>query len=302
MNVFHDTKRIFKCNDCDTSFVSQYKFQIHSEKHTKKSPVACDICGRIFYRLTPLKRHLQEVHNHQKFSCSQCDSSFAREEKLDKHKQSHTDKDSYQCQYCDRFFLTNSLLQIHLDSHAKNRELQCNECKKTFTSKRGLSVHMRKHYQKSSTKQNIEDPTIIHSSSNVQSCSINKAISHSHTSQLQQRSIIPEAAFNGIQFKNPKYDCYINAALNCLFSSNYLRNKIINADTDNDHVKTLQRIIQGEGVQHIQKELKGINDFFGNDAQHDSQEFLLQLIDIINDNVSDFSCNYDIKCVTSLEC
>lgn len=40
----------------------------------------------------------------------------------------------------------------------------------------------------------------------------------------------------------------------------------MNAEADNDVVKTLRRIIQGEGVQTSQKFLKKIHKVFNNDS------------------------------------
>merc|ERR1712240_183735 len=179
---------------------------------------------------------------------------------------SHIDKDIYECQLCDSSFLSKLLLDNHIVTHEIGNKFKCNECDQSYRTKKGLSKHMRIH------------KTVYLTSTGT------------------------DKSFEGIQFNNPNNDCYINAAINCFFSSHNLMNKIKNADTDNIHVKTLQRIIQGEGVQYIQKYLKQIHESFKDEEQHDTQEFLIQLIDIIKPNVPNSFSDYNIHSDTFLEC
>lgn len=82
----------FKCDNCQSKFISKYELKRHLLTHGSK-PASCHLCGLQLSRQAHVKRHIQAVHEGVKpFSCTGCSAKFAQKCDLDKHKIKHEKK------------------------------------------------------------------------------------------------------------------------------------------------------------------------------------------------------------------
>ena len=299
----HMAKRTFACLECGLNFTTETHLKRHADSHTKSTSLCCDKCGKEFTRTTPLKRHLQEDHGKQKFSCNECDTSFSRSERLVIHKKSHKDIDMYQCDDCNSCFLTKLLLDKHREKHEKNNQVTCDVCNQSFKGKHGLSIHQRVHYKKSTinNKRYVSNVT-KKAAIPVQTVSGENLNSNIRILNTLQASDSSSTTCRPVEFVNESNDCYVNAALNALLSSQNILNKIKYSKADTFEVNILQNIIQGKGVQSIQRILKQIDIYFDNVFQRDSHEFFTKLINNIGESIPEIFPMFTIYTDSVREC
>ena len=146
--VKNNEKKLFKCDQCDFSFVSEQVLKTHSkrkhtnaviEKEMESFPKMCSLCEKQFDCEITLKRHMK-THSYKQieYRCEECDflgaTPFTMEVHLGK---SHSDK--FECGLCE--FVAKDLET--LDMHLFTCEIyQCEECEKRFKNIKDIKEHL----------------------------------------------------------------------------------------------------------------------------------------------------------------
>lgn len=82
--------RIFKCNQCPSTFSQQFNLNKHVRAvHERRRPFQCDVCLARFQQKSHRTMHHLAVHEKlRQFSCDQCSASFSWRGVLKKHRKS----------------------------------------------------------------------------------------------------------------------------------------------------------------------------------------------------------------------
>lgn len=95
----HHTKRTIKCNACDKTFVDKSMLDEHiSNKHSMRADksLECTICKKVYNRSSRLRKHMTTHERMQKCAvliCDPCAMAFASIDEIDEHFQRAHDDD-----------------------------------------------------------------------------------------------------------------------------------------------------------------------------------------------------------------
>ncbi|XP_059619175.1 transcription factor grauzone-like [Phlebotomus argentipes] len=175
-------EHIFKCPKCPLSFMTEFRFKMHSyvhcreedkshfcpdcgkafaikgnlkihirQMHTKDYYHVCETCARTFKNKDMLLRHMK-LHTGEKietFPCTLCGHRFSHKSKLKLHMKRHIENESgkiFRCAICDKESPNSLALQAHVKyTHIVERKHKCNLCKKSFKKPVNLREHMATH-------------------------------------------------------------------------------------------------------------------------------------------------------------
>lgn len=144
-----ETKKSYKCPECDQSFSDSSYLVWHQKTHVGKKKCKCDDRRKIF--------------NHRS--------------NLRAHRRNHTGKKPYKCTQCGRSFRQPSHLSQHRKTHLKEKIHRYGICGRGFTQLRGLSQHQKTHTATKAgdkyvgQKTNLALPEEKHRSAAQQLCS-----------------------------------------------------------------------------------------------------------------------------------
>ncbi|XP_064635468.1 zinc finger protein 585A-like [Lineus longissimus] len=145
-------KNLYKCEDCDKSFVNKVYLEGHQRRHTGEKPFACDLCDKAFYRNEGLKAHKIKAHGigtplEKLFQCKDCDKSYTNKNYLEVHRRKHTGERPFKCDLCEKAFHRKDLLHDHkFRAHGDcTASYKCHMCEKHFLRKAYLKEHERVH-------------------------------------------------------------------------------------------------------------------------------------------------------------
>ena len=151
----HGEDRNLKCRFCEKTFKTKYSLQQHEDIiHLGK--FTCSICGKNLYNRKDFASHL-ELHHEMRsesvcFNCEVCGKSFASNNYLQYHKKVHEKEKPYQCSQCDKAIHRHAFLQQHMVIHTDARPFKCTLCEMAFKAKRCLKVHMERHVNEKNFK------------------------------------------------------------------------------------------------------------------------------------------------------
>ena len=132
--------KLYKCNECNSTFEDQKILNSHIAKHRKTESFECDLCGVYFKRKNLLQDHVIAKHKGnnsnktQDYNSSQ--SRVSKQKSLDTNKQVTCD--------CARSFTTKSELSKHMATHT-NVQYDCNKYTKKFETIHDLTNHTSIH-------------------------------------------------------------------------------------------------------------------------------------------------------------
>ena len=108
--------------------------------------------------------------------------------------------------------------------------------------------------------------------------------------------------FTGIEFYNQRFDCYVNATINGIFSCSKLRNTIMTSDSSNEIVLKLQEVYErkDQGLQYLQSLID--TDTFESHIQQDAAEFLECFLGKLEDVLPVLALHYTIPTIVWNEC
>ena len=90
----HDSKRDFKCNECNKLFINQSRLNYHKQNVHGSPNFHCDQCFKMFRSKANFQRH-QRIHTNEKpYSCPYCSFTCNNSTNLSSHVRAiHKDKD-----------------------------------------------------------------------------------------------------------------------------------------------------------------------------------------------------------------
>lgn len=164
----HETKKPWKCDQCDYAHALQKGLQEHVRNcHPKESDLkVCHICG---YKTTlnhNLKEHIERTHEKKRrFTCNLCDAHFYRKNVMERHVRGnwlifkcfpqlkndhflvdHMGERPHKCSTCGETFKHMIVLKRHIKViHLKIKET-CSMCGNQYTDKKSLQKHQRIHH------------------------------------------------------------------------------------------------------------------------------------------------------------
>lgn len=165
----HHTKmaRNFSCEECNNSFTTNERLEIHKRKHTGELPFRCDKCWRRFASQMGLNVHHTMGECESKTSlCKVCNTEFKPGEEpclhvklkrnplvIEKGSRSKKGKvlrkdkpRNFECELCGKAFIFNCDKKQHFKTcHTDERPFVCDECGKAFKAKNTLQNHQAVH-------------------------------------------------------------------------------------------------------------------------------------------------------------
>ncbi|TDG47617.1 hypothetical protein AWZ03_005915 [Drosophila navojoa] len=134
--------RMFKCEQCSTSFTTIDNLMKHQKSHVGEHHYKCLHCPKAYRKQSKLQKHIKCHSNEHRHLCGQCSRAFKCKADLDTHTLVHSEERPHICPYCQFTFKTYSHLSRHVRNHTGQRSFQCEDCNKTFTTKWNLKCHI----------------------------------------------------------------------------------------------------------------------------------------------------------------
>ena len=135
--------KLFWCNICGKSCVSNKRLKQHKESHSMERPHACSVCDMRFKRPSEVTKHMKIHNENKKYTCQFCPFKTVHKFALDMHLKRHFGDYKYKCDICDKGFYTKFDLTNHTILHSGDRPYQCHVCKLTFLYKNNLLYHKK---------------------------------------------------------------------------------------------------------------------------------------------------------------
>ena len=130
-----------KCKQCDRTFLDPRSLELHTNKHSKSRPYACDVCPKTFQLQSGLDAHIR-THSGNQYRCEKCAKSYSSKVKLNMHMRTHQDPNAYQCKFCQKRLSSRSGLLEHLKLHTR---FECKVCGDTFKKRLEWQYHKLTH-------------------------------------------------------------------------------------------------------------------------------------------------------------
>jgi len=108
----HD-KYICEYPGCNGTFSQWSGFQVHKRIHTGERPFKCDECDSAFITKWKLSHHKKRHYGIREYQCNQCDKAFFNKYKLDRHIRIHTGERPFSCDKCAKTFIQKKDLKNH---------------------------------------------------------------------------------------------------------------------------------------------------------------------------------------------
>ena len=183
-------KKLFKCDQCDRTFIDQKRLSEHVLTHDDDDNDdsvlhVCAECHEVFKeerdpqehcgqkcaktKITDKRAHISSqdslsfnVHNkvemqkrRRRYQCAVCNKSFKEKSHLVAHLSTHSEEKPFQCTRCHKCFRLKSNLERHMFTHSDVKRYKCTDCGRAFRSRKGHSEHVLTHTGNSSFKCEI---------------------------------------------------------------------------------------------------------------------------------------------------
>nr|CAD7574298.1 unnamed protein product [Timema californicum] len=177
------SKKLFKCTECNKSFLTEERLTFHGILHKLKQPNHCEKCDRQFEHRSAFYQHWRLVHEGERpFCCHKCGKTFYSHSRLVTHLRTHSGERPYECDVCHHRFYDNETLKGHYVTHMNTKPFQCHLCG-AFCGRRSLfNQHLKVHH--SSPNGPKRAPSLIHyfcKSCNKTFTSSNEVLTHRAT-------------------------------------------------------------------------------------------------------------------------
>ncbi|XP_042224752.1 zinc finger protein 708-like isoform X1 [Homarus americanus] len=139
------TKKLYKCDQCDSGFNQKCNLKRHLKLHSGYKPFLCKECGLSFYEQDSLKKHSRTHTGEKPYKCQECDASFAHSGHLKTHRRIHSGEKPYVCQECGLSFSQAGNLKVHMRIHTGERPYVCKVCGAAFSISSVYKKHVMVH-------------------------------------------------------------------------------------------------------------------------------------------------------------
>uniref|UniRef100_A0A0K8W4J7 Zinc finger and BTB domain-containing protein 17 n=2 Tax=Bactrocera latifrons TaxID=174628 RepID=A0A0K8W4J7_BACLA len=137
----NNRKPIYKCTQCEKSFLHKNGLTIH-ELHHKGASIECNICQKRYVRQIDLDTHLRTHSGESPFMCHICGKSFIHKRILNRHLQYHELYFSYTCLTCGEKFSKYDKYYSHRMRHT-GLPYKCGACGKQFPDAYKIKRHIK---------------------------------------------------------------------------------------------------------------------------------------------------------------
>ncbi|XP_050328149.1 zinc finger protein 91-like [Bactrocera neohumeralis] len=137
----NNRKPIYKCTQCEKSFLHKNGLTIH-ELHHKGASIECNICKKRYVRQIDLDTHLRTHSGESPFVCHICGKSFIHKRILNRHLQYHELYFSYTCLTCGEKFSKYDKYYSHRMRHT-GLPYKCGACGKQFPDAYKIKRHIK---------------------------------------------------------------------------------------------------------------------------------------------------------------
>uniref|UniRef100_A0A0A1WTF6 Zinc finger protein 37A n=1 Tax=Zeugodacus cucurbitae TaxID=28588 RepID=A0A0A1WTF6_ZEUCU len=137
----NNRKPIYKCTQCEKSFLHKNGLTIH-ELHHKGASIECNICQKRYVRKVDLDTHLRTHSGESPFVCQICGKSFIHKRILNRHMQYHEGYFNYTCLTCGEKFSKYDKYYSHRMRHT-GLPFKCGSCGKQFPDAYKIKRHIR---------------------------------------------------------------------------------------------------------------------------------------------------------------
>nr|XP_019955391.1 PREDICTED: zinc finger protein 850-like [Paralichthys olivaceus] len=141
----HTSKQSLICDICGKMFKFKSWLTVHQRTHTGERPYPCQTCGKGFTDIPTLNVHLRIHTGERPFTCEICGKSFRIKTDLLLHLRIHTGEKPYTCNICGKRFNQKTSLNKHFKIHTGEKPYTCKTCGRAFRQNGILKNHMRTH-------------------------------------------------------------------------------------------------------------------------------------------------------------
>ena len=154
-------KYFYKCPNCNRSYSSVTRYEVHLRTHTGEKPFECAICKKKFNEKGNLKAHVRIHTGERPFVCKYpgCKMAFKTKGQLNDHQNRHSNLRQFKCDICSSAFNRKTRLKVHKMIHTGEKPFSCTfpGCQKKFREKGNLNSHLKKHYKNCNLLININN-------------------------------------------------------------------------------------------------------------------------------------------------
>ncbi len=94
----------YSCAECNESFDSLVKWDMHSRMHPSAGPHPCPACGKLYKERGSLTKHIPVHSGERPFRCDRCPKAFTSKSSLLLHTRTHSGEKPYRCRLCTSEF------------------------------------------------------------------------------------------------------------------------------------------------------------------------------------------------------
>lgn len=145
---YHETRRIFSCEDCPAEFDAMDSLFEHRNTHRKLHLHKCPMCDTHFNFKFDITQHLKVHFAAILRRCPECGIKYKFYSQLADHMQTHVEIKPflYKCKACNVFFTGEDQLTKHtLRVHSVERLYDCSVCGKRFFRQNVWLLHVKSH-------------------------------------------------------------------------------------------------------------------------------------------------------------
>ncbi|XP_013390918.1 zinc finger protein 697 isoform X2 [Lingula anatina] len=144
INFKHENKQKV-CEVCGKSFSSMSGYRAHQKiKHTDKGTKKCELCQLSFLDNWHYEGHMNKHYKLKPYQCEECHKTFSHRISYQRHRRScASERKSHTCTICHKEFAHKFNLDEHYAGKHDRRQICCKDCGRIFSWKTSYLRHVR---------------------------------------------------------------------------------------------------------------------------------------------------------------